>query len=247
MGIILIPLCLIQRSWPKLQTACNHPAGLCRNPWNPPAEAKPTHPKPRDESQPREQPNDLACTTSMETSPTFCTSEPHTSAPHEPNHDSTHTTIQASARDSCVPNQERSETSGTSSAPIHCPEFGGATLGNESMDSQERSGESERANSCPLGDFTKRKKSPSAHLSCPPTPLVVIPDLSSSALLRKMSSRQKPSRSQYSERMVEDPHKSESALSDDENDADYVDHSDTETASESLHRSKRRRRSASDA
>ncbi|KUL81289.1 hypothetical protein ZTR_10127 [Talaromyces verruculosus] len=47
--------------------------------------------------------------------------------------------------------------------------------------------------------------------------------------------------------MVEDPHKSESAPSDDENDADYVDHSETETASESLHPSKRRRRSASDA
>jgi hypothetical protein len=33
-GIILIPLCLIQRPWSKLQPACNHPAGLCRNLWN---------------------------------------------------------------------------------------------------------------------------------------------------------------------------------------------------------------------
>jgi hypothetical protein len=42
--------------------------------------------------------------------------------------------------------------------------------------------------------------------------------------------------------MVEDPHESDSAPSDDENDADYLDHSETEDASESLHLSKRRRR-----
>jgi hypothetical protein len=209
-----------------------------------PAEAKPTHPKPRDESQPREQPNDLACTTSMETSPTVCTSEPHTSAPHEPNRDSTHTTIQASARDSCVPNQERSETSGVSSAPIHSPEFGGATLGNESMDFQGNARESERASSCPLGGFSKRKRSPSAHLSYPPTPLVVVPDLSRSVLLCATSSQQNSNRSQYS---GGDPHESDSAPSDDENDADYLDHSETEDASESLHPSKRRRRSPCDA
>ncbi|EEA26698.1 conserved hypothetical protein [Talaromyces marneffei ATCC 18224] len=167
-----------------------------------PVEAKPTHPKPRDESQPREQPNDLACITSMETSPTFCTSEPHTSAPHEPNHDSTHTAIQGSARDSCVPNQERSETSGTSSAPIHSPEFGGATLGNE--------------------------------------------NLSRSVLLCATPSQQNSKRSQYSGVIVGDPHESDSAPSDDENDADYLDHSETD-ASESLHPSKRRRRRPCDA
>ncbi|KAI7972762.1 hypothetical protein EIK77_000080 [Talaromyces pinophilus] len=212
-----------------------------------PAEAKPTHPKPRDESQPREHPNDLACTTSMETSPTFCTSEPHTSAPHEPTHDSTHMTIQASEQNSSVTNQERSESSQKCSVPIHSPESGGAILGNESMDSQGSSGESERASSCPLGDFSKRKRSISADLPCPPTPLVVIPDLSRSALLCKTSSRQKSNCSQYSERMVEDPHESDSARSDDENDADYVDHSEAEAASESLHPSKRRRGSPGDA
>jgi hypothetical protein len=211
-----------------------------------PAEAKPTHPKPRDESQPREQPNDLACTTSMETSTTFCTSEPHTSAPHEPTHDSTHMTIQASEQHSSVPNHERSETSQKCSVPIHSPESGEAILGNESMDSQGSSGESERASSCPLGDFSKRKRSIPAHLPCPPTPLVVVPDLSRSALLCKSSSRQKSNCSQYSERMVEDPHESDSARSDDENDADYVDHSEAEAASESLHPSKRRRRSPGD-
>lgn len=203
------------------------------------AEAKSTHPKPRHESQPPEQPNDLACTTctiSMDTPPTFCASESHTSVPDEPNHDSTHTTIQASTQDSSVPNQN--------SVSIHSPESGGAMLGNESMDSQESSGEPERASSCPLGDSSKRKRSPSAHLSCPPTPLVVVPYLPRSALLCKTSSRQKSNRSQYSERMVKDPHESESAPSDDENDADYVDHSETETASESLHPPKRRRRSA---
>uniref|UniRef100_A0A093VJA9 Uncharacterized protein n=1 Tax=Talaromyces marneffei PM1 TaxID=1077442 RepID=A0A093VJA9_TALMA len=183
-----------------------------------PVEAKPTHPKPRDESQPREQPNDLACITSMETSPTFCTSEPHTSAPHEPNHDSTHTAIQGSARDSCVPNQERSETSGTSSAPIHSPEFGGATLGNESMDFQGNARESERASSCPLGDFSKTKEK------------------SISTLVL----------SAHSAGCVGDPHESDSAPSDDENDADYLDHSETD-ASESLHPSKRRRRRPCDA
>ncbi|EED11930.1 DNA helicase hus2, putative [Talaromyces stipitatus ATCC 10500] len=47
--------------------------------------------------------------------------------------------------------------------------------------------------------------------------------------------------------MVEDPHESDSAPSDDENDADYLDHSETEDASESLHPSKRRRRSPGDA
>ncbi|QGA15977.1 hypothetical protein EYB26_003644 [Talaromyces marneffei] len=209
-----------------------------RNPVTSLAEAKSTHPKPRHESQPPEQPNDLACTTcttSMDTPPAFCTSESHTSAPHEPNHDSTHTTIQASTQDSSVPNQKP--------VSVHSPESGGAILGNESMDSQGSSGESER----PLGDFSKRKRSTSAHLSCPPTPLVIVPDLSRSALMCKMSSWQKSNRSQYSERMVEDPHESGSAPSDDENDADYVDHSETEAASESLHPSKRRRRSPGDA
>lgn len=207
-----------------------------------PAEAKPTHPKPRDESQPREQPKDLACTTSMDTSPAFCTSEPHTSALHEPKHDSTHSTIQASAQDSSVPNQKRSETSRRSSVPIHSPEPGGATLGNESMDF----GESERANSCPLGELSKRKRSPSAHLSCLPTPLVVVPAPSCSPLLRERSSPHNSDRSQYSERMVEDLDESDSVPSDDENDADYLDQSMTEDSSESLHPSKRRRRSPVD-
>jgi hypothetical protein len=211
-----------------------------------PAEAKPTHPKPRHESQPPEQPNDLAYTTSMDTSPTFCTSEPHTSAPHEPSHDSTHTTIQASAQDSSVPNQERLETSQTSSVPIHSPESGAATLGNESMDFQGSSGESERASSCPLGDFSKRKRSLSVHLSCSPTPLVVVPDLSRSVLLCEKSSRQNSDHSRYSERMIEDPHESDSAPSNDENDADYLDYSEIEDASESLHPSKRRCRSPGD-
>ncbi|BDD57616.1 hypothetical protein MPDQ_002402 [Monascus purpureus] len=200
------------------------------------AEAKPTHPEPRHESQPPEQPNNLAHTTSLDTSPTFCTSEPHTFAPHEPNHDSTHTTIQASAQNSSVPNQERSETSRTSSVPIHSPKPGGATLGNESMDF----GEAECASSCPLGELSKRKRSPSAHLSCPPTPLVVVPAPSSPSLLRERFP-------QNSKGMVEDLDESDSAPSDDENDADYLDQSMTEDANESLHSSKRRRRSPSDA
>ncbi|QGA12429.1 hypothetical protein EYB26_000073 [Talaromyces marneffei] len=158
-----------------------------------PVEAKPTHPKPRDESQPREQPNDLACITSMETSPTFCTSEPHTSAPHEPNHDSTHTAIQGSARDSCVPNQERSETSGTSSAPIHSPE-----------------------------------REVHQH-TCLIRPLRWLWSQICHVLF-----------------YFGDPHESDSAPSDDENDADYLDHSETD-ASESLHPSKRRRRRPCDA
>ncbi|KAI7969365.1 hypothetical protein EIK77_000918 [Talaromyces pinophilus] len=172
----------------------------------------------------------------MDTLPIFCTSEAHTSAPHEPKHYSTHTTIQASAGDSCVPNQERSETSRRSSVLIHSPEPGGATLGNESMGF----GESERASSCPLGELSKRKRSPSAHLSCPPTPLVVVPAPSCSTLLRERSSPQN------SERMVEDLDESDSAPSDDENDADYLDHSETEDPSESLQPSKRRRRSPGD-
>ncbi|KAE8551366.1 hypothetical protein EYB25_005251 [Talaromyces marneffei] len=218
-----------------------------RKPVESPAEAKPTHPKPRDESQPREQPNDLACTTSMDTSPTFCTSELHTSAPHEPKHHSTYTTILTSAQDSSVPNQEKhSETSRKSSVPIHSPEPGGATVGNDSMDFQGSSGELERASSCPTGDLSKRKRSPSVHLSCPPTPLVVVPALSCSALLRKKSSRQNSDRSQNSKNMVEDPHESDSAPSDDENDADYLDHPETEDASDSLRPSKRHRRSPGD-
>lgn len=80
------------------------------------------------------------------------------------------------------------------------------------MDFQRSSGESERASSCPLGDFSKRKRSPSTHLSCPPTPLVVVPDLSCSTLWCETSSRQKSNRSQYSERMVEDPHESDSRI-----------------------------------
>ncbi|KAI7973048.1 hypothetical protein EIK77_000834 [Talaromyces pinophilus] len=183
----------------------------------------------------------------MDTSPTLCTSEAHTSAPHEPKHDSTHTTIQASTQDSSVPNQERSETSQTISVPIHDPESGRATLGNESMDFQGSSGESERASSCPLGDFSKRKRSLSAHLSCPPTLLVVVPAPSCSTSLRERFSPQNSDRSQYSERMVEDLDESDSAPSDDENDADYLDHSETENASESLHPSKRRRRGQGDA
>ena len=143
------------------------------------AKAKPTHPKPRYESQPLEQLNDLMYTTSMDTSPTFCTSESHTSAPHEPNHDSTHTTIQASTQDSSIPNQK--------SVAIHSAESGGAILGNESMDFQGSSEESERASLCPLGDFSKQKRSPSAHLSCPPIPLVIILDLFYSALWCKTS------------------------------------------------------------
>ncbi|KAI7969360.1 hypothetical protein EIK77_000913 [Talaromyces pinophilus] len=180
----------------------------------------------------------------MDTLPIFCTSEAHTSAPHEPKHESTHTTIQASSQDSSAPNQERSETSQTISVPIHDPESGGATLGNESMDFQGSSGESERASSCPLGDFSKRKRSLSAHLSCPPTPLVVVPAPSCSTFLRERFS---PQTSDCSQSMVVDPDEPDSAPSDDENDADYPDHSDTENASESLHPCKRRRRGPGDA
>ncbi|EEA22457.1 hypothetical protein PMAA_090860 [Talaromyces marneffei ATCC 18224] len=46
--------------------------------------------------------------------------------------------------------------------------------------------------------------------------------------------------------MVEDPHESDSAPSDDENDADYLDHPETEDASDSLRPSKRHRRSPGD-
>lgn len=89
------------------------------------------------------------------------------------------------------------------------------------MEFQGSSGESERASWCSLGDFSKRKSCPS-HLSCPPTPLVVVPDLSRSVLLCEKSSQQN------SEGMVEDPHGSDSAPSDDENDADDLGHLDIE-------------------
>ncbi|KUL81688.1 hypothetical protein ZTR_09995 [Talaromyces verruculosus] len=115
------------------------------------------------------------------------------------------------------------------------------------MDFQGNARESERASSCPLGDFSKRKRSPSAHLSYPPTPLVVVPDLSRSVLLCATSSQQNSNRSQHLGVIVGDPHESDSAPSDDENDADYLDHSETEDASESLPPSKRRRRSPCDA
>jgi hypothetical protein len=138
------------------------------------------------------------------------------------------------------------ETSQTSSVSIYSPESGGATLGNEIIDSQGSSRESERASSCPLGHFSKQKRSLSAHLSCPPTPLVVVPDLSRSVLLCKKSSQQNSNHLQNSEQMVEDPHKSDSASSDNENDADYLDHSKIEDASESLHLNKRRCRSPGD-
>jgi hypothetical protein len=68
----------------------------------------------------------------------------------------------------------------------------------------------------------------------------VVPDLSRSLLLCETSSRQNSNRSQYSEGMVEDTHESDSAPSDDENDEDYLDHSETEDTSDSLHPSKQR-------
>ena len=77
----------------------------------------------------------------------FCTSEPHTPVPCEPNHDLMHMTIQVFAQNSSVPNQECSETSQEYSVPIHRTESSRATSGNESMDFQESSGESERASS----------------------------------------------------------------------------------------------------
>lgn len=216
-----------------------------RKPVESPAEVKSTHSDPHQESQPLEQPDDPPCTTPMDTSLAFGTSGLYTPAPHERDEDSTRMAIQASAQDPSVPNEERSEDSQTSSVTIHSPEPNGATSDNESMNFRGSSQESgECASSCPVGKLSKRKRNPPARLSCPPTPLVVVPSLSRSVLCEK-ATRQASKPSQFSERIVEAPHELDSAPSDDEDDADYLDHSETEDARESLRPSKRRLRSSS--
>lgn len=142
-----------------------------------PAEAKHTQPMTRYESQPRDQFTDFASTASMDPSPASCTSDPCPSVSNEVNHGSTDTAIQVSAQDTSIANRERSETTNRSGVLSHSPKSGRGTLRNENTHLQGASGDSKRAGSCEL-EKSNRKRSTSARLSCPPSPLVVIPDLS---------------------------------------------------------------------
>ncbi|OKL55238.1 hypothetical protein UA08_09475 [Talaromyces atroroseus] len=227
------------------QVAADLPSSsiTAQNPLESPADGKPTQPITGDESQPQEELNNLASAASMDPSPEFCTSAPHTLTSSVTNADSTGTAIQDPAPESSIVNREPSNTPRSSRVRNHSSESGKSSQRNESTDLQGASGDSQGASSCQLGESSDRKRSPSARLSCPSTPLVVSPGPSRSVSLRRKSCRRASGYSHGSDWIAEDSHESDSAPSDDENDIDYLDTSEIEEAGESLPPSKRRRRS----
>jgi hypothetical protein len=207
----------------------------------------PMHPITRNESHSWDEVNEIASATPTDPSSAFCTSKPPTSASNELNTGSTGVTTQDSAQDSSVANQEYSDTPHSSGILSHSSKPDGNTVRRESTELQGATGDSKHASSNQSEESLKRKRTPPACLFYPPPPLVVVSVPSCPVSLRRKSPRLSSNHSHNSEGITRDSYISNSAPSDDKNNADYLHYPETKKVGKSLRLAKRRRKALDEA
>lgn len=200
----------------------------------------PVQPVTRNESHPWDEVNETMSAISWNSSLTSCAADPTTSAYNQLDTDFMDVTTSDSAQDPFVTNEQDLETPYTNGVQSHTLKASGNT------DLLEDFKDSQLTSLNQPGESLKRKRSPSACLSYPPAPLVIISVPSRPvSLLRKSTRLRTRSNSdclQSSNSIAGDTCESDSAASDDENNADYSNSSTMKTAVKSLRPAKRRRR-----
>ncbi|EED14524.1 hypothetical protein TSTA_107310 [Talaromyces stipitatus ATCC 10500] len=207
---------------------------------------EPVQPVARNESHPQNETNEIASATFGDSPLASCTAESAASMSNELNTESIDVTTPDSAQHSSVTNGQQMEIPHANEVQNHTPEAGGSTAISEDTELQGDTGDSKRANSNELRESAKRKRSPSACLSYPPAPLVVVPVPSGPVSLRRKSTRLSTQLTsdhlRYSDSINGDSRGSDSAPSDNENDADYSNSCKIRTTVKSSRPSKRPRR-----
>lgn len=206
----------------------------------------PVQPVTRNQPNPWDEVNETVSATSCNSSLISCAAEPTTPAYKTLDTDFTDVTTSDSAQDPFVTNQQHSETPHTNGLQIHTVKASGNITICENTDLLEEFEGSQRTSLNQSEESSKRKRSPSACLSYPPPPLVIVsvPSRPVSLLRKSTRLRTRPNSDclQFSDSIAGDTCESDSAASDDENDADYSNSSMMKTEVKSCRPAKRRRR-----